>query len=662
MKLNVVFTGRFWFAAMVFGVLLALTPWAQASQGGPFNEKLCPVNHPDPGMLSDQSPMCFAQCKPGYAGAGPLCVQATVSDCVQTGTCLAAPVCKPGESQVLGVCMANCPSGYNTLGNLCAQATPAGWQDGGAFFFRNVPKRQCWAWFCINTSEYQTQSKHIYTRSASGLPSDCSKGYRGMLGVCIRSNLHAYSRSGVLVSREPETSTASFVRPVSPFAPGERFAVAVLSDTQLPWDDTSADAKAGRLSTEALWSNSRAYNQSLVQAVNALHASRRNSGSPLAFTVMNGDLTAFFHPQEVSEFRAFYDKGFAWAYPHVLQTPLYPGLGNHDYQNNVNNCRSFTLDTNRCAKNAINLIRGAVFKNYLSNMPANTLESYDASSLAYSWNRGRYHFVQLHNGPSYSIPGLGIETPVKWLKEDLARATARGQTIILNMHRPEVQDPGLLAAIDGYPVAAVFVGHLHEQLGMQAHVSTPSGQKIPVFFSGSADRQTFLLAEFDPARLTITAMSSVRGQSQATGQPVVIGFDGWSHQGGVAPSGVDLPGQGRVVEVDLRHPQSMMRFGGGWVELGSPAEQFHLLDTSRPGELSFWAVQKHGVHSKAVKIVLSNNARGGITLKPVAAKYTWGDVTGNPQFDWNSQGESAPVSNGLGTDGYGINSIQLKRR
>jgi hypothetical protein len=45
------------------------------------------------------------------------------------------------------------------------------------------------------------------------------------------------------------------------------------------------------------------------------------------------------------------------------------------------------------------LIRGSVFLGYVKNMPSETLESYDAGSLAYSWNKGPYHFVQLHNEP-----------------------------------------------------------------------------------------------------------------------------------------------------------------------------------------------------------------------------------------------------------------------
>ncbi|PVE05011.1 hypothetical protein B472_16575 [Limnohabitans sp. Rim28] len=59
----------------------------------------------------------------------------------------------------------------------------------------------------------------------------------------------------------------------------------------------------------------------------------------------------------------------------------------------------FQPTTTVAQKNAINLIRGSVFLGYVKNMPSETLESYDAGSLAYSWNKGPYHFVQLHNEP-----------------------------------------------------------------------------------------------------------------------------------------------------------------------------------------------------------------------------------------------------------------------
>ena len=138
----------------------------------------------------------------------------------------------------------------------------------------------------------------------------------------------------------------------------------------------------------------------------------------------------------MAEFRAFYDIGYPWSYANVLQSSVFLGLGNHDDENNLGSCQSFSWDKNRCAKNAINLIRGAVFAGYMKNMPVHTIESFDAGSLAYSWNRGRYHFMQLHNDASYTVPALEISPSTQWLRSDLALAKARGQSIVINVHNP----------------------------------------------------------------------------------------------------------------------------------------------------------------------------------------------------------------------------------
>lgn len=349
----------------------------------------------------------------------------------------------------------------------------------------------------------------------------CPAGQTFRLGLCVRSNLNAYVRGQMAMNSVPTVATNSFVRAVAPTSDASSFTVAVLSDTQLPWDETSPQATSGRGNATTVLNNSRAFNLALVQSVNALQNSLQGSAAPLEFTVINGDLTAYFHPEQVSEFRAFYDKAFPWAYPNVLQSPVFLGLGNHDYQNNLGSCQSFSWDTDRCAKNAINLIRGSVFAGYMPNMPANTIESYDAGSLAYSWNRGRYHFVQLHNAPNYTIERLGIGTPIEWLRSDLARAKSRGQSIIINMHKPVLNEE-FLKAIDEHPVVAIFAGDLHSGIGKFTDAKTPSGQKVPLFLSGSADHQTFLKVSFDANKVSVTPMSSKGGQPVPLGVPTEL--------------------------------------------------------------------------------------------------------------------------------------------
>lgn len=499
---------------LVCGAVLA----AGGAHAAPYNEKLCPSAFPEHGVASDKSLLCYEQCKPDHRGLGPTCVQASTDSCSLTGdgsSCLSVPGCRAGEDNILGVCYRACPSGYNTAALSCTEKSPSGWSDAGAFFYRTTTTRVC-AWgYCKIVPNYETRTKSIVARVNRGMANQCPAGQSYRLGMCITNKLSAYSRSSVPMSSVPNTATDSFVRTAAAPVVGDRFTVAVLSDTQLPWDETSPEVRAGKSTIESVWRNSRAYNLALVQSVNALQSSLQNTASPLAFTIINGDLTAYYHPEQASEFRAFYDPYFAWAYPNALKTKLYLGLGNHDYENNVGSCQAFSWDTNRCAKNAINLIRGSVFLGYIKNMVAQEIESYDAGSLAYSWNRGAYHFVQLHNGPLYQIPSLGISQSLQWLKDDLARARARGQSVIINLHRPEQADaPEFLAALAGQPVIAIFAGHLHASIGKFNDV-VAQGRNIPMFLSGSADQQSFLLADFADTGLTVRAMSSLGGQAQA---------------------------------------------------------------------------------------------------------------------------------------------------
>lgn len=76
--------------------------------------------------------------------------------------------------------------------------------------------------------------------------------------------------------------------------------------------------------------------------------------------------------------------------------------------------------------------------------------------------------------------------------------------------------------MDGHPVVAVFAGHLRASVDKQKEVTTPSGQKIPVFLSGSADQQTFLKVIFEPNKVAVTPMSSKGGQPVPLGETVAL--------------------------------------------------------------------------------------------------------------------------------------------
>jgi PKD repeat protein/cytolysin (calcineurin-like family phosphatase) len=139
------------------------------------------------------------------------------------------------------------------------------------------------------------------------------------------------------------------------------FSMIILSDPQYPWwrhgwdpdNDESDEVKAKANLT----------NQNTVNAINRIIALRqwptaptliRGAGSDIlqpSGVIINGDLTAFWHPWQFDAYNKYYSQ---------VRYQIYPGLGNHDYHNNTtandDNCQYYTLnlsDPNRCAKEAI---------------------------------------------------------------------------------------------------------------------------------------------------------------------------------------------------------------------------------------------------------------------------------------------------------------------
>jgi len=508
--------------------MLGVSPQAMAEK--PYNEALCPASHQEPGVLSNNSPACFQQCKPNYVGVAGLCVEARCpSGMKDLG--VACGHLKTKDVYTRAVSLPGCSANQKQIGSLCFNL-----------------KRVC-AWgLCkdLPTGVGMAKSCSANQVNLAGLCyATCASGYSGAGLFCSQRCPSGYTDMGAACQKSLQVkdnyvrsftlnlgsvNTGSFVRDTSVQAADDVFTVAVMSDPQLPWDDTSPEAQAnggsGNISPNLVWRNSRKYNLEMAQSINKLSDESNQTASKFAFTVINGDLTAYFHPDQHAEFRAIYDIGFPWAYPVALKTPVYLGLGNHDYENNLNNCNSFSTDNNRCAKNAINLIRGSVFLDYVKNMPSGTLESYDAGSLAYSWNKGPYHFVQLHNEPDYEIPKLGISKSVDWLEKDLARASQRGQTVIVNMHKPPEADSSLASILSPHKVAVIFAGHLHSSSGKFSNLKTSSGRRIPVFLSGSADQHSFLRVDFQNSNgqrsLRIAKINTTGGNAVEEDSPTVL--------------------------------------------------------------------------------------------------------------------------------------------
>ena len=371
--------------------------------------------------------------------------------------------CVGGKVYDAGLCYRRCKSGYKGVGPVCWEKCPAGTRDIGA----------------LCTKGARPHRKKSYGRGVGTVPPICK--------------------------------ARSFDKPV-PAATGPRtFTMIFASDTQLPWW-----TRDGRCKNEACTlAIGRKTNGEQVAAINGItrlrwpdgHAVQKPQG-----VVLNGDLTAFWHDWQLELFEEY------WTNKESIHLPVFPGLGNHDYANNVRDCwwvrdLGFFKGKNGCAQSAVNWMKAAVSCGKAEPFPARLVQRFDTNSLAYSWNVGSWHFVQLHNRPDYAEAGIGIRDSFAWLKADLAAATAAGRRSVLNFHdygdHMKQDDARFLAAIAGQRVAAVFAGHIHQDSGYVGAV--PGRPEIPIYRSGSSEHQTFLLAEFGPDRLTVASISSEGG-------------------------------------------------------------------------------------------------------------------------------------------------------
>jgi cytolysin (calcineurin-like family phosphatase) len=279
------------------------------------------------------------------------------------------------------------------------------------------------------------------------------------------------------------------------------------SDPQYPWTDKTDSGEAESQSVKE--ERSRALIESQFSDIASF---RKNfSTSPENIPVMiNGDITAYGHGWQRSWLRPVLNKYFG--------SQVFYGLGNHDYEKN--DCFSES-----CAAGSItdfeehhrDKVQNLDLK--ISGSAVNRLYS---GSLAYSRDVGDVHLVQLHNEPTYSVQishflnptTFDIKNSLDWLEEDLKAARKKGQIIILNMHKPsrwqgnDEQIKRFTRIIEDYKVTAVFAGHLHTRAGRFWQANNFGS--VPVYLSGAASQQTYLIASFskDRKRLDISKVEN----------------------------------------------------------------------------------------------------------------------------------------------------------
>ncbi|WP_309676387.1 metallophosphoesterase [Pseudomonas sp.] len=275
-----------------------------------------------------------------------------------------------------------------------------------------------------------------------------------------------------------------------------------ISDPQYPWSDLTdknvPDPNKDERSRELIG----------LQYSDVASFRQLNGGAARIPVMINGDITAFGHGGQRSYMKSVFEDKLGGLYDY--------GLGNHDYANNVDD--SFL---NNCAAGSVNDLKarywGKASSMDLSVRGAVLGASHYSGSLAYSKDFGDVHMVQLNNEPTYAVKFSGgnpitptvydITPSLDWLERDLKAAREQGKIIILNMHKvfdwagSDEQIARFRGMIAKYQVTAVFGGHDHFVSG-----SYYSGTKhdyfgqVPVFMSGAASQQTYLIASFSRDR------------------------------------------------------------------------------------------------------------------------------------------------------------------
>ncbi len=502
--------------------------------------------------------LCYPHCKDGYKGVGPVCWSACSdgyhddgATCRKTLTTSARASygrgvghvlsCAPGQDLDGGLCYPDCKSGYHGTGPVCWETCAKGKHDFGAFCGTHAKK------------SYGRGAGHAVSACPAGSEksgalcyANCKAGYSGTGPVCWQNCAAGMTSAGAFCAKGgevaakksygrgvgtiPPVCTASSFAHEAPADGGPReFTLLFASDTQLTWWRGGHDATCGPPHCDAgkgdcgacVDDKGKQTNREQLQAMNAIESLALPGGKkPTApqGLVLNGDLTAYWHDTQADLFEAYYNN------KESLRWPLYPGLGNHDYSNNNSETggkdqgcwwtrdadKDFALGAFGCANNSTNWMRAAIACNKVPALPVNRVQSFDLGSLGYSWNIGKWHFVQLHNHPTFKVDKIGLKSSIAWLKTDLAAATKAGRNIVLDMHDwwTDASDAGFADALKGARVVAAFAGHTHERWG---RVSTAT-QGFPVYLDGASEYQTFLVAAFSDDHLTVTAVSSKGGK------------------------------------------------------------------------------------------------------------------------------------------------------
>ncbi|MEQ8393148.1 MAG: hypothetical protein RIB30_19355 [Thalassospira sp.] len=277
-------------------------------------------------------------------------------------------------------------------------------------------------------------------------------------------------------------------------------------------------------------------------------------GSNYVGTIINGDLTEFGRNDgdynQLLEFRNYYNES------NLPKGEFWPGLGNHDYENNVNDSHENNAALRMVQYLMVDTIKRLSSKHGIVASDVTSRNENGAfvveGSLSYSWDIGKdYRFIQSNNYPDYKVSfnGWHWENPFwptsrditrryvaipssianGWLMKQLDTAVSDGKKVVLNMHHPNSTPKGvpnkgewdkLDTLMKNYSnIEAVFVGHFHENLGQcDGGFGDTIGHNVPVFYSGTPIYATMLVAKLGGVNgLEVDRYSTAQGSARKLG-------------------------------------------------------------------------------------------------------------------------------------------------
>ncbi|WP_367345416.1 metallophosphoesterase [Stenotrophomonas bentonitica] len=336
------------------------------------------------------------------------------------------------------------------------------------------------------------------------------------INVAFAQGAGAADGPGVLYNGCERTLTqsyASYIQPGWASAPRTgQFVVA--SDPQYPRTILNSGVEG----------EDRALSEQRLSAVFDDISSFRKTSASYVPLLINGDLTEFGHGWQRSTTQTLFRRLAGTA-----KGPLmFPGLGNHDYRNNVDDCAN-----NGCARDSIcDVIRWYSEIHPTALQPASmdhyASEDLHRGSFGYSITYGPLHFIQLNDEPTYRREfGSDIIIPVdkvkfsivpslRWLQADLREARRKGLIIFVSLHKRVDWNKSLIfkELIESYGVSAVFAGHEHAQLG--AYGTPEYYGNIPVFQSGALAYGSYLTVSYnaDAGTATVFKVPPERSHTQ----------------------------------------------------------------------------------------------------------------------------------------------------